>query len=124
MLPVLLPACGPSAAPQPTVTPIGLPPTWTPPVIATGLPTATEIPTFTPVPAFTPMSTATRDPASALSERFQNSLFSPNGRWTAYRDPDKPQSELTLYDAIRIHFEMWGVADEHAEGLVETWKRR
>jgi uncharacterized OsmC-like protein len=42
----------------------------------------------------------------------------------AYRDPDKPQSDLTLYDAIRIHFEMWGVADEHAEGLVETWKRR
>jgi acyl-CoA reductase-like NAD-dependent aldehyde dehydrogenase len=25
---------------------------------------------------------------------------------------------------IRIHFEMWGVAEEHAEGLVETWKRR
>jgi uncharacterized OsmC-like protein len=42
----------------------------------------------------------------------------------AYRDPDKPQADLTLYDAIRIHFEMWGVADEHAEGLVETWKRR
>jgi uncharacterized OsmC-like protein len=42
----------------------------------------------------------------------------------AYRDPDKPQGDLTLYDAIRIHFEMWGVADENAEGLVETWKRR
>jgi hypothetical protein len=42
----------------------------------------------------------------------------------SYRDPDKPQADLTLYDAIRIHFEMWGVADEHAEGLVETWKRR
>jgi uncharacterized OsmC-like protein len=42
----------------------------------------------------------------------------------AYRDPDKPPSDLTLYDAIRVHFEMWGVADEHAEGLVESWKRR
>ena len=42
----------------------------------------------------------------------------------AYRDPDAPQGEVTLYDAIRIHFEMWGVADEAAEGLVETWKRR
>jgi hypothetical protein len=89
LLPILLSACVPAAAPPPTVTQIGLPSTWTPPPMATGLPTATEIPTFTPVPAFTPMSTATRDPLSALSERFQDSLFSPNGRWTAYRDPEK-----------------------------------
>src|SRR5512139_3931244 len=86
---VLLSACGPSAAPLPTVTPIGLPPTWTPPVMATAMPTASEIPTYTPVPAFTPMSTPTRDALSALSERFQDSLFSPNGKWTAYRDPEK-----------------------------------
>jgi hypothetical protein len=89
LLPVLLSACGPSVAPLVTVTPIGLPPTWTPPPMATGLPTATEIPTFTPVPAFTPLSTPTNNPLSALSERFQDSLFSPNGRWTAYRDPEK-----------------------------------
>jgi len=89
LLPILLSACGPSFATPPTVTPIGLPATWTPPVIATGLPTATEIPTFTPVPAFTPLSTPTRDALSALSERFQDSLFAPNGRWTAYRDPEK-----------------------------------
>lgn len=86
----LLSACGPSLPPpQPTITPIGLPATWTPPPMATGRPTATELPTFTPVPAFTPMGTPTQDPLGALSERFQNSLFSPNGRWTAYRDPDK-----------------------------------
>lgn len=42
----------------------------------------------------------------------------------AYRDPDKKPGELTVYDAIRVHFEMWGVQAEHAEGLVETWKRR
>ncbi len=42
----------------------------------------------------------------------------------AYRDPDKPPAELSVYDAIRVHFEMWGIADEAAEGLVETWKRR
>lgn len=42
----------------------------------------------------------------------------------AYRDAQKPAGNLTVYDAIRVHFEMWGVADEHAEGLVETWKRR
>jgi hypothetical protein len=35
------------------------------------------------------MSPPTQDAASALRERFQDSLFSPNGRWTAYRDPEK-----------------------------------
>ena len=42
----------------------------------------------------------------------------------AYRDPDKRLGEITVYDAVRVHFEMWGVQAEHAEGLVETWKRR
>jgi uncharacterized OsmC-like protein len=42
----------------------------------------------------------------------------------AYREPGKTPGEITVYDAIRVHFEMWGVKDEHAEGLVETWKRR
>lgn len=88
MLLALLSACAPASQP-PTVTPLGPLPTWTPPPMPTGLPTATELPTFTPVPAFTPMSTPTRDSVAALSERFQDSLFSPNGRWTAYRDPQK-----------------------------------
>ncbi len=42
----------------------------------------------------------------------------------SYRDPDKAPGELTLYDAVRIHFEMWGVDDDQAHDLVETWKRR
>ncbi len=42
----------------------------------------------------------------------------------AYRDPDKPEGDLTLYDAIRIEFEMWGVSDDHAQHLVKTWKQR
>ena len=42
----------------------------------------------------------------------------------SYRDPDKPPAELTLYDAVRIHFEMWGLDDDQAHQLVETWKRR
>lgn len=42
----------------------------------------------------------------------------------AYRDPDKGPGELTVFDAIRVHFEMWGIHPEQAEGLVETWKRR
>ena len=74
--------------PQPTAPPATLPPTWTPTVV-TAIPTFTEIPTFTPVPPLPPLSTPTIDPLKALSERFQDSLFSPTGRWTAYRDPDK-----------------------------------
>ena len=42
----------------------------------------------------------------------------------AYRDPEATAGDITVYDAIRVHFEMWGVQAEHAEGLVETWKRR
>ena len=45
-------------------------------------------------------------------------------RVEAYRDQETKHGELTVYDAIRVHFEMWGVQAEHAEGLVETWKRR
>src|ERR687891_1160420 len=43
---------------------------------------------------------------------------------TAYRDPTKTPGERSVYDAIRVHFEMWGVDKDQANGLVETWKRR
>ena len=42
----------------------------------------------------------------------------------AWRDTDKPTGDRTLYDAIRINFEMWGVDDDQAHELVEIWKRR
>ena len=42
----------------------------------------------------------------------------------AWRDPDKPAGDITLYDAIKINFEMWGVDDDQAFELVETWKKR
>jgi hypothetical protein len=42
----------------------------------------------------------------------------------AYRDPTKPTGDRSVYDAIRVYFEMWGVNKDHAAGLVETWKRR
>ncbi|MEC9308267.1 MAG: OsmC family protein [Chloroflexota bacterium] len=42
----------------------------------------------------------------------------------AYRDPDKIQGEVTLYDDIRVHFEMWGVQDDDAQKLIELWKSR
>ena len=42
----------------------------------------------------------------------------------SYRDSDADHGDLTLYDAIRIKFEMWGVDDEDAHNLVENWKKR
>jgi uncharacterized OsmC-like protein len=42
----------------------------------------------------------------------------------AFRDADKPAGDITLYDAIKINFEMWGVDDDQAHELVETWKKR
>ncbi len=42
----------------------------------------------------------------------------------SYRDSDVDHGDLSLYDAIRIKFEMWGVDDEDAHNLVETWKNR
>ena len=37
----------------------------------------------------------------------------------SYRDPDKTPGEITVYDDVRIHFQMWGVADDQGQYLVE-----
>jgi uncharacterized OsmC-like protein len=42
----------------------------------------------------------------------------------SYRDPEKAAGERTLYDAIRVNFEMWGVDDDQAQYLVGVWQRR
>lgn len=41
-----------------------------------------------------------------------------------YRDFDKPQGEVSLYDSVRVQFQMWGVSDDDARFLVKTWKSR
>ncbi|NKB59404.1 MAG: hypothetical protein GKS00_24030 [Alphaproteobacteria bacterium] len=41
-----------------------------------------------------------------------------------YRDFDKPASEVSLYDGVRVQFQMWGVSDDDARFLVKTWKNR
>lgn len=41
-----------------------------------------------------------------------------------YRDFDKAPGEVSLYDAARVKFEMWGVSDDDAKFLVKTWKMR
>jgi len=42
----------------------------------------------------------------------------------AFRDSGKAPGERAVYDAIKVNFEMWGVDDDQAHELVETWKRR
>ena len=42
----------------------------------------------------------------------------------SYRDADADHGDLSLYDGIRVNFEMWGVDDDEAHRLVDTWKRR
>ncbi len=85
---ICLSACGgvvtTPIAPQ-TSAPLTLPPTWTPTPTETAVPTATQIATFTPVPAFTPLAYPTHDALGELFDTFQQSLYSPNGRWVAYR---------------------------------------
>src|SRR4051812_16195142 len=41
----------------------------------------------------------------------------------SWRDPDVPPKEHTLYDQMKVQFEMWGVQPAHAEALVKDWKR-
>ena len=54
----------------------------------------------------------------------QRGLESIEVKVALYRDFDKPKGEVTLYDAARIQFEMWGVSDDDARFLVKTWKQR
>ena len=42
----------------------------------------------------------------------------------AYRDPDATPGERTVYEGIKIHLQMWGVADDDGDNLVDIWKRR
>ena len=42
----------------------------------------------------------------------------------SYRDAVADHGDLSLYDGIRVNFEMWGVDDDEAHRLVDTWKRR
>ncbi len=42
----------------------------------------------------------------------------------SYRDPNKVPGELSVYDDVRVHFQMWGLDDDQGHFLVDTWKRR
>jgi uncharacterized OsmC-like protein len=40
------------------------------------------------------------------------------------RSKDAKGSEVSIYDAARVKFEMWGVSPDDAKFLVKTWKSR
>ena len=42
----------------------------------------------------------------------------------SYRDPERTPGEISVYDDVRVHFQMWGVDDDQGQYLVDTWKRR
>jgi hypothetical protein len=37
-----------------------------------------------------------------------------------YRDFDKPAGDVSLYDAVRVEFELWGVSQEDAKFFVRA----
>ena len=46
----------------------------------------------------------------------------------AYRDPDRAsianEGNVSVYDDIKVHFQIWGVDDDQGQYLVDQWKRR
>lgn len=40
------------------------------------------------------------------------------------RAKDAHGEDVSIYDAARVKFEMWGVSDDDAKFLVKTWKSR
>jgi hypothetical protein len=85
---IAMAACGGQAInlqPTQTSAPFTLPPTWTPSLVPTAIPTFTEISTLTPVPALSPLAFPTNDMLGQFRTRFPEQFISPNGAWVAYR---------------------------------------
>ena len=59
-----------------------------------------------------------------IASKEQRALERMDVNVAAYRDFDKPAGEVSLYDAVRIQFQLWGVNDDDARFLVKTWKQR
>lgn len=43
---------------------------------------------------------------------------------SAYRDPARPQGQVSVFDKVDVHFEFWDIKDAQAVHLVDVWKRR
>jgi uncharacterized OsmC-like protein len=59
-----------------------------------------------------------------IADKEQRGLDRMEVNVAAYRDADKAAGDVTLYDAVRVQFQMWGVTDDDARFLVKTWKQR
>ena len=42
----------------------------------------------------------------------------------AYRDPDKAEGEISVFDRIDVNIRMWGLDKAKGQEMVEKWKRR
>ncbi|MEL0021893.1 MAG: OsmC family protein [Rickettsiales bacterium] len=61
---------------------------------------------------------------STIADKEQRALGGIEVNVALYRDFEKPAGDVSLYDAARIEFKMWGVDDDDAKFLVKTWKQR
>jgi uncharacterized OsmC-like protein len=68
-----------------------------------------------------------------IADKEQRALGRMDVNVAAYRDFDKPADDVSLYDAVRIQFQLWGVSEDDARFLVKeddarflvkTWKQR
>ncbi len=70
------------------------------------------------------MSACAVNMVERIADSEQRPLDSMEVNVTVYTDKDKPPGDISLYDAVRVQFEMWGVNDDDARYLVKTWKQR
>ena len=70
------------------------------------------------------MSACAVNMVETIADTEQRALDSMDVSVAVYRDKDKPPGDVSLYDAVRVRFEMWGVSDDDARFLVKTWKQR
>ncbi len=71
-----------------------------------------------------PIAACAVNMVSTIADTEQHALDSMEVNVALYREPGKLAGEITLYDAVRIQFQMWGVSDDTARLLVKTWKQR
>ena len=62
--------------------------------------------------------------AEIIASTEQHAHDSMEGNVAAYRDFDKPSGDVSLYDEMRMEFQIWGGSDRDARFLVKTWKQR
>ena len=70
------------------------------------------------------MSACAVNMVERIAETDNRALDSMEVEVAVYRDKDKAAGDVTIYDAARVRFEMWGVSYDDAKFLVKTWKQR